>query len=461
METGFRPAIGRSSLRSRWSLALTLAMGLLLSFTLPAQAATDTLDQSQTITTSFQHLDIMAQTFTAGMTGQLDQVSLASDTSYGPVDLTVQIQSVSGGAPSGTVLGSSSFLGSLTCCSLFHDFVFSPAVAITTGTQYAIVVNVNAGLLTWYTSWFFNAYAGGQLFVSCPGCSWFTGSTYGQDFAFQTWVDTNVTVAPTATISGAPASSPEGTAVSLTGSAAPTSAAGYAYSWTVTKNGISFGSGSGAAFSFTPDDEGTFVVTLQVTDGGLPGTTSVTITGANVAPSAKLTAPLFLTVQESLTFSGSFSDPGALDSHTATWNFGDGATSTTSYGPGGSAELSAAHSYSAAGTYTVTLTVVDDDGGVGTATAQVNVQTVSLALSSIAASIQNITSLNAGQRNSLIAKLNAASDAAARGNTTAANNELNAFLNELQALINTGRISSGEAATLGNAVHSVQAALGT
>jgi hypothetical protein len=577
MEPGSRPTIGSSSFRSRWSLALALAAGLSLSLTLPVQAATDSVDQSQTISTSFQRLGLMAQTFTAGVSGDVDRVSLASDTSFGFVKLTVQIQSVSGGAPSGTVLGSSSFQGTVTCCRQFHDFAFTPGVPVTAGTQYAIVVNVIVGQFTWYNSWIFNAYLGGQLYVGCLGCSWLTGSVYGQDFTFETWVaistnhapvlasdNASVTVnegtkptntgtfsdadgdtvaitasagtltqsatsagtwawsqpagdeaasqtitltandgkglgattaftvtvakvAPNAAISsanpglsaaalstGAAASSPEGTKITLNGSASspadPDNAAGFTYSWAVTKNGNAFGAGGGSSFSFTPDDEGTFVATLQATDdGGMAGTTSVTINGANVAPSAKITSaaptsglPLMvLTANVSLTFGGSFSDPGALDSHTATWNFGDGATSTTNFGAGGSAGLSAAHSYGAAGNYTVTLTVTDDDGGVGQATTKVAVQTTQQALSSISAGVQKITSLNDGQKNSLMAKLNAASASMTRGDTKAANNQLNALLNELQAYLNTGKISSGDAANLRNSVHAVQAAMGT
>jgi len=270
---------------------------------------------------------------------------------------------------------------------------------------------------------------------------------------------------------GASFSSPEGTAVSLNGSAtspsAEDNAAGFTYSWTVTKNGSTFGSGSAAAFTFTPNDEGAYVATLQAKDdGGMTGTTSVTVTGTNVAPASKITAivqsaPLVLTANESLSFSGSFSDPGALDSHTATWSFGDGATSTTGFGPGGSAGLSATHSYGAPGTFTVTLTVTDDDGGVGQSTSTVHVETAQQALASISGYVQGLKSLNAGQRNSLVVKLNAAGDSIARGNMTAANNQLNAFLNELQADVSSGRVSAADAATLRGAVHAVQAAIGT
>jgi chitodextrinase len=569
MERGFRSSICAGSRTSRWSLALTLALSLAVFISLPAQAeAADAVDQSQTIGTSFQQLATMAQTFTAGVTGQLDRVSLSSDTTSGSVRLTVEIQSVTAaGAPSGTVLGSSSFQGTVICCRQFHDFAFSPAVHITDGTQYAIVVKRASGLFTWYDSWIFNGYAGGQLYVTCSGCAWLTGSQYGMDFAFKTWVAINTNaapavaadsasvtvpegtapadtgtfsdpdgdtvaitastgtvirtgtsagrwswtqpgldepvtatititaddgngltaqttftitvtgVAPTATISSATfaaavtgaspttlstASSPEGTKVTLNGSASSPSladnTAGFTYSWNVTKNGNAFGGGTGPTVSFTPDDEGIFVATLQATDdGGLTGTSSVTITGANVAPTAQITRvawqlPQFLVANESVSFTGALSDPGTLDTHTETWSFGDGAKASG---------LSASHSYTAAGTYIVTLTVADDDGGVGTASTKVTVESLQLALSTISGQVQGIKTLNAGQKNSLIVKLNAAGDSAARGNTTASNNQLNAFLNELQADLSTGKVLSGDATTLRSEVHAVQAALGT
>ena len=573
MERGIRRRFGGASLRSKGSLGLALAAGLTLAFSVAAQAVTDAVDQSQTLVLSAESTGQEAQTFTAGVTGRLDRVSLySSGSAFG----TVQIQTVTGAFPAGSVLGTMSFSGSYV--RGFHDFVFAPAIPLTLGSHYAIVVkSFGRSVLTWYTSGGVDNYAGGQGYIGCLGCAWITDSRFGADFAFRTWMigganvnqppvvaadnstvtvnegtapvntgsfsdpdgDTvvitasagtvtqtgstsagswswtepasdepssqavtikaddghglNATVnftaaikgvAPTVNISRATAvlsatalntsasfSSPEGTAVNLNGTASSPSAedtaAGFTYSWTVTKDGSSFGTGSAAAFTFTPNDEGTYVATLQAKDdGGMVGTTSVTVTGANVAPSAKITAitqsaPLVLTTNESVTFTGSFSDPGALDSHTATWSFGDGSTSTTSFGPGGSAGLSATHSYGTAGSFTATLTVTDDDGGVGQTTSKVTVQTPQQALASISAYVPGLKSLNGGQRNSLIVKLNAAGDSIARGNTTAANNQCNAFLNELQADVSTGKVSAADGGTLRGAIHAVQAALGT
>lgn len=70
-------------------------------------------------------------------------------------------------------------------------------------------------------------------------------------------------------------------------------------------------------------------------------------------------------IDQLLTFSGSFTDPGA-DSHTIIWDFDDGITTTGS--------LTVDHAFESAGTFIVTLLVIDDEGGVGSDQTQVVVQ---------------------------------------------------------------------------------------
>jgi hypothetical protein len=69
--------------------------------------------------------------------------------------------------------------------------------------------------------------------------------------------------------------------------------------------------------------------------------------------------------------------------------------------------------------------------------------------------------LTKGQKNSLIAKLDAASAAAARGNNVASHNQMSAFLNEVQADVKTGKITPNEQITLTGEIHAVEAAIGT
>ena len=79
-------------------------------------------------------------------------------------------------------------------------------------------------------------------------------------------VITVTNVAPSnATITGAPTTSLEGSTINLTGSATdPGSADTFTYAWTVTKNNASFATGTGQAFNFTPNDNGSYGVSLIV-----------------------------------------------------------------------------------------------------------------------------------------------------------------------------------------------------
>ena len=542
------------------ALGLLLAAGLWLTVTVPAQAAGDAIDQSQQVATSLNSLSSpMAQTFTAGSSGQLDRVSLMVATTSGAVVATVQIQSVTGGKPTGNVLGTSTFAGTVNCCHLWHDFVFNPTVSVASGTQYAIVMTSRPAI-TWYDSFSFDTYPAGQMWLFSGG-QWIYQTSFGRDFCFETWVIsgsanhppvvttaspvvtanegsvvrnsgtysdpdgdnvsltasagnltkagsasgtwtwttpstdespvqtvsvtasdgkggiasvsftfTVVPVPPTVTITGAAVSGPEGTAIALTGKATSPSpadnAAGFTLNWTATKNGQPYAKGTGTSLSITPDDEGTFAVTLQaIDDGGNSATTAVSFTGANVPPTAVIGgvthASLVLVPLQTVTFTGGFTDPGTLDTHTGSFNYGDGSPAdSTAYDASGTGDISDTHAYSAPGTYTVTYTVADDDGGTGSASVSVTVETPAQALGTIDNYVQTIASLNNGEKNGLSAKLKAAEASAARGDTTATCGQLDAVMNDLTSLTNTGRLSPPDSAALSASTWAVHRALG-
>jgi PKD domain len=265
-------------------------------------------------------------------------------------------------------------------------------------------------------------------------------------------------VAPTVKISGAPASAREGTTIALTGSATSPSAEDSAFTFAWSVNGSAVAGVNGTSFSLKTDDEGVYVITLTATDdGGVPSPpVSVTINGTDATPAAAIsfTQPWLIVPQESLTFNGSYTDAGsAVDtSYTLTWSWSDGYPNSSG--------LVATRTYSAPGTYTATFTVTDDDGVAGSASTTVTVLTPAAALSKIASLVSGLSGLNAGQKNSLLAKLNAATDAAQRGNTGAACNQLNAFANEVGTDQKAGRISSVDAAKLTDAAGFTQRSLG-
>lgn len=193
-------------------------------------------------------------------------------------------------------------------------------------------------------------------------------------------------VAPTADAGGGATgySVTEGAAVSLTGSFTdPGSNDTHTYQW-----GYALASGvdAGATCTFSPNattsltptisctDDGTFTVTLVVTDDEPQASLSdaAALTVSNVAPVVtSLTLPMTpVPVSTPVNLSGAFTDVGTNDTHTASIDWGDGASAD----PGsvlessGSGSVSKSHSYTAAGIYTVVLTVTDDDTGADTET---------------------------------------------------------------------------------------------
>ena len=113
-------------------------------------------------------------------------------------------------------------------------------------------------------------------------------------------------------------------------------------------------------------DEGTYTVTLTVTDdNGASTTDTLVVTVSNTAPVIGIGDDQTVDEGDEVSFAGSFTDPGTSDSHTLTWDFGDGNTA--------SGTLTPSHVYVDDGSYTVTLTVVDNDGGSSTASLLVTV----------------------------------------------------------------------------------------
>ena len=163
------------------------------------------------------------------------------------------------------------------------------------------------------------------------------GRIFDKDGGFKdaqtTVVVNNVAPTPTFTVN-APQSSLEGTKITVAGAATDPSSvdtsAGLTLTWTATKNGVSYATASGASFSFTPDDNGTYVVALKATDkDGGNTSTSQTVVVTNVTPTlSQITAPSQINEGQSATLAGQVFDPGTLDSPTVTVSWGDGTIET-------------------------------------------------------------------------------------------------------------------------------------
>ena len=120
-----------------------------------------------------------------------------------------------------------------------------------------------------------------------------------------------------------------------------------------------FGDGStgvGKSATHQYGDNGIYNVVLTVTGSNFLGTDELIVAVSNVAPIVDAGLDQTVNEDDTVIFTGSFSDPGIMDTHTIEWDFGDGTIF--------SGILNPSHVYTDKGTYIVSLTVIDDDGGV-------------------------------------------------------------------------------------------------
>jgi parallel beta-helix repeat protein len=153
----------------------------------------------------------------------------------------------------------------------------------------------------------------------------------------------------------------EGTPVSLFGTASsPAPGDTYSYGWTITLGNQTVASGTGQNFTFTPGDDGNYTATFKVTDvdDGTFSTAAATITVNDVAPTVQALPAQTDNEGTPVSFTGSYTDPGTVDSQTFDWHvvatngqvIPDGIETNFSFTPSDN------------GTYTVTFTVRDADG---------------------------------------------------------------------------------------------------
>lgn len=185
-------------------------------------------------------------------------------------------------------------------------------------------------------------------------------------------LEDRLVLSPTATINVVqpPGGFTEGSDVALTSTVSGTTNTP-TFAWSVTKDGNNFASGTNANFDFTPDDNGTYNVSLVVTDGSDTATDRKTLTVLNVPPTATLTGPSAGVRGQSLQFTLSAADPSTVDqakgfTYNIDWD-GNGSVDQTIQPTAGNSSVTVNHVFADSGTFNVTVTAVDKDGGVSTA----------------------------------------------------------------------------------------------
>jgi PKD repeat protein len=146
----------------------------------------------------------------------------------------------------------------------------------------------------------------------------------------------------------------------------------FTYEWDYDYDGVTFTVDSTLQNpTNTWGDDLSSIVAFRVTDdnGGVSQIYTTSLVVDNLPPIVEAGSDQTVNEGDSVSFSGSFTDPGWLDTHIIEWDFGDGNTDTGTLNP--------THVYCDNGIYTVTLKVTDDDQGVDQDTLQVTVNNVS------------------------------------------------------------------------------------
>lgn len=351
-----------------------------------------------------------AQTFTVGLDGTLEAFDFyLLKGPHGTIteDLIIEIRPTVAGAPSpSSVLATVTIPPSAVTSSFqyIHVDVSSFGIEVAAGDVLAVSMRSDDPIgYTWYGLMDGLAtYAGGQAYarnVSNPDISWVPVTW---DLLFRSYVSAGSLESPTVHVSNvapeiltlAATSVDENGVVHLTGTYHDD---GTQDTHTLT---INWGEGgpetvavSGGTFDLThqylddnptgtPSDTYTISATLTDDDTG-SNTVSTSTLITNVAPTITAIGNSspdcgIATEGEAVSITGTFTDTGTLDTHTATIDWGDGTTTSSAVGGSGTSVTESAgsgsfygsHVYVNGGIYNATLTLADDDSGAATTTTQ-------------------------------------------------------------------------------------------
>lgn len=140
--------------------------------------------------------DWQAQSFVAGITGQLNMITLWLKKEQNPGELTIEIRDCAGAndPPGSTILASMTTSDVTSETGEEYDFVFTSPASVTAGTYYSIVLHEPEGVggtgkYKWAEYTTSNVYSGGHVWKSYDsGESWEMGGGGIHDYYFKTYV---------------------------------------------------------------------------------------------------------------------------------------------------------------------------------------------------------------------------------------------------------------------------------
>jgi hypothetical protein len=204
----------RLTLPTGWISVLVAALGVGAAL-VPASASAGTIDQQQPNAIGLAYSPYgtteYAQTYTAGVSGQQDEIDLLIDRHSAfcdpsPPGVTVQIMTVDGaGRPSGTILASAVIPSSsppgetgFAPPPAMTSAIFSSPPTVSAGSRYAIVATTPAslGCYNWWEN-IGNPYQAGERFDSPDGGGTWSAPAPDADFAFKTYVVPTPPMPPT------------------------------------------------------------------------------------------------------------------------------------------------------------------------------------------------------------------------------------------------------------------------
>ena len=198
--------------------AIAAIASCFVALAIAAPASAGTLDQQQTSSNTNAGLfstQSGAQTFTAGLSGVLDQADLnLLKVGTPPASVTVEIRNTDNAGSPRTVLATGTIpTSAIGATGAFLPVTFATPAPVVAGTRYAIVA-YSAGsagdAVGWLVQTTGNPYSSGAEFISNdvvpPGGNW--NEFANADFAFKTYVGPTPPTPPTPSTSPTPPTSP-------------------------------------------------------------------------------------------------------------------------------------------------------------------------------------------------------------------------------------------------------------